>query len=232
MGKRVREFCRQHPDSSPGYVATAARLEELLTREDQLVQQQMDGVSEVHAATARKRELKELLMKAHLDHLISVAQIAAVEEPEVAQKFVFPAGATTYLAFQAAANGIAAEAEGRKELLVKHGMSEEVLSSLKVTLQQFETAVEQGAAGRLSHVGATAELVTLAEEIVQVVKVMNGLVRLRFANQGELLAAWESASSVVADPKPDKPVSDGSTPPTGTIPIGGTSPSGEIKPAA
>jgi hypothetical protein len=222
MGKRVLEFCRQHRDPSPGFVATAARLEELLARGDQLVRQQIDGVSEVHAATARKRELRRLMLAAHLDHLINVAQIAAVEEPELLQKIVFPVDATTYLAFQAAANGMAAEAEGRKDLLIKHGMSEEVLSSLQVSLQEFETAVEQGSAGRLAHVGATAELVRIAEEGVQVVKVMNGLVRVRFANQGELLAAWESASSVVADPRPDKPVTDASGTPSST----------DVKPAA
>jgi hypothetical protein len=94
--------------------------------------------------------------------------------------------------------------------------------------------VEQGSAGRLAHVGASAELVTIAEEVVQVVKVMNGLIRIRFANQEEQLAAWESASSVVATPKPEtKPATGGTTPITGTTtPSGGTTPSGDLKPAA
>ena len=111
---------------------------------------------------------------------------------------------------------------------MKHGLSEEVLSGLKVALDEFEGAVEQGAAGRLARVGASAELVAVAEEVVQVVKVMNGLIRLRFANQPELLAAWESASSVVATPRPEeKPGPTGSTPPTPTPPSGG-----EVRPAA
>ena len=87
------------------------------------------------------------------------------------------------------------------------------------SLDQFETAVEQGAAGRLTHVGATSELDTVGEEVVQIVKVMTGLIRVRFASQPELLVEWESASNVVAAPKPeDKP----GTPPTG----------GEVRPAA
>jgi hypothetical protein len=226
MGQRVLEFSRQHPDPSPGYVAATARLQERLARADQLARQQLDGRSEVHAATARKADLRRMMLRAHLDHLASVAQVAAVEDPEVVQKLNFPADATTYLAFRAAASGMAAEAESRKELLLKHGLSEDVLSGLRTSLDQFETAVEQGAAGRLARVGATAELVTVAEEVVQVVKVMNGLVRLKFANQTEVLAAWESASNVVATPKPeDKPA-------TSTTPPSGGTPPGEVRPAA
>jgi hypothetical protein len=238
MGQRVLEFSRQHPDPSPGYVAAAARLQERLERAQQLARQQVDGQSEVRTSTLRKAELRRLMLSAHLRHLASVAQFAAVDDPEVLQKFDFPADATTYLAFRTVAGGMVAEAESRKELLMKHGLSDEVLSNLKVVLDQFENEVEQGAAGRLAHVGATAELVTVGEEVVQMVKVMNALVRIRFANQPELLAAWESASNVVATPRPDvTPVSGGTTPPTGTPPSTSTSSSGippasDIKPAA
>jgi hypothetical protein len=123
---------------------------------------------------------------------------------------------------------MAAEAETRKELLLKHGLAEEVLTGLEVALDQFETAVEQGAAGRLMHVGATAELNTVAEEVGLVVKVMSGLIRVRFAGHPELLAEWESASNVVAAPKPGEKPEAG-----GTLPSGRTPPTaGEVRPAA
>jgi hypothetical protein len=42
--------------------------------------------------------------------------------------------------------------------------------------------------------------------VVQIVKVMTGLIRVRLASQPELLVEWESASSVVAAPRPaEKP---------------------------
>jgi hypothetical protein len=220
MGARVLEFSRLHPDTSPGYVAAATRLQETLDRATQLARQQLDGRSEVRAATARKRDLRRLMRQAHLDHVISVAEVAAAEEPELLQKFTFPE-TPSYLSFQTAASSIAAEAQSRKDLLVKHGLSEEVLSGLMVALEQFEAAQNQSAAGRIAHVGATAELMTVADELVQVVRVMNGLNRLRFAADSELLAAWESASNVVATPRPD------TEPSTGTTPSGG-----EVRPAA
>jgi len=143
-----------------------------------------------------------------------------VEEPDLAQKFVIPPDTTTYRGFLTAVTGMAAEAVTRKDLLLKHGLAEEVLNSFQVSLDQLETATEQGAAGRLGHVGATAELHTVAEEVVQIVKLMTALIRVRFAGQPEVLAAWESASNVVAAPRPDS-----ATPPSGTT-------AGEVKPAA
>jgi len=60
----------------------------------------------------------------------------------------------------------------------------------------------------------------VADDVVRVVRVMDSLNRLRFDQEAELLAAWESASNVLATPrrgsKPD------ATPPV----------TGEIRPAA
>jgi hypothetical protein len=201
MGARVLEFARLHPDTSPAFVAAVSRLQERLARADRLDRQFMDGRSAVRVASARKSDLRLRILRVHLHHLASVAQVASVEEPELARKFVIPAGTTTYRAFQTVAGGLAAEAESRKELLLKHGLAEEVLSGLQVALDQFETVVEQGAAGRLTHIGASAELNTVDEDVVQIVKVMSGLVHVRFVSQPDLLAEWESASSVVAAPR-------------------------------
>ena len=223
LGTRVLEFTRLHPDTTPAFVAAVARLQERLARANQLARQFNDGRSAVHVATARKAELRRLITQTHLQHLSSVAEVASVEEPELARKFVIPHDATTYRGFQTAASGLAAEAQSRKELLLKHGLAEEVLTGLEVALDQFETALEQGAAGRLTHVGATSQLDTVADEVVQIVKVMRGLVRFRFASQPDLLVEWESASNVVAAPKPgDATPASGGTPPTG----------GEAQPAA
>jgi hypothetical protein len=221
MGKRVLEFTRLHSDSSPALASAVARLQERLGRADQLAHQQLEGRSTVHVATMRKAELRRQIKRTHLPHLNVAADLASVDEPELTQKFVIPPNTTTYRGFLTAATGMAAEAVTRKELLLKHGLGEEVLTSFQVALDQLETAVEQGAAGRLAHVGATAELDTVAEEVVQIVKLMTALIRIRFAGQPEVLAAWESASNVVAAPRPDT---------TATPPFGGTA--GEVKPAA
>jgi hypothetical protein len=62
--------------------------------------------------------------------------------------------------------------------------------------------VIQGSDSRIAHVGASFELDDVADEVVQVVKVMNGNNHFRFRKDGELLASWEAASNVVATPHP------------------------------
>jgi len=160
---------------------------------------------------------------AHLDHLVAVAQVAAREEPELAQKFVWTRQASTYLGFRAAARGMEAEARVRKELPVKHGLSVQVLDNLTQTLDQFDAAMAQGSEGRRAHVGASAELATVANEIVQAVRVMDGLNRFRFAGDPESLAAWESASNIAASPPP--------TASSELAPEGAPPTAGEIRPA-
>jgi hypothetical protein len=206
MGSRVLEFARLHPDPSPAFVAAVARLRERVGRADQLGRHFNDGRSTVNVASRRKAELRRTILRIHLRHLASVAEAASVEEPGLERKFVIPHRTFSYRGFQTAAGGLAAEAESRKELLLKYGLGEEVLSGLQVALDQFETAVEQSAAGRLTHVGATAELDTIADEVAQIVKVMTGLIHIRYASQPELVVEWESASNVVAAPKPDTDV--------------------------
>lgn len=224
MARRALDFSRAHPDESPGYAAALSRLEDRLTRAEQLAAKQRDGILQVHAATARKRDLRHTMKQAHLAHMIHVAQVAASEVPDLAQKFVLPRSANPYLAFRTAARGLAAECANRKDVLVKHGLVEKVLEDLGQTLDQFDDAVEQGTQGRQTHVGASAELETVADEVVQVVLVMDGLNRFRFAGDPELLAAWESASNVVATPRS----AVGATPaPDVPAPAGG-----EVRPAA
>ena len=56
-------------------------------------------------------------------HLVRVAELAAKEVPELAQKFVLKQEQTPYLEFQASARAMLAEAQNQKELLVKHGLA-------------------------------------------------------------------------------------------------------------
>ena len=53
MGARVLEFARLHPDTSPAFVAAVARLQERLSRADELARLFNDGRSAVPVASAR-----------------------------------------------------------------------------------------------------------------------------------------------------------------------------------
>jgi hypothetical protein len=216
MGTRALNFSRARPDASPGYAAALSRLEERLNRAQELADQQRNGILGVRAATMKKRELRKIMRRTQLMHLALVAEAAARELPELAQKFVLAPEATAYLAFRTAARGLAAEAQNQKELLIKHGLADTVLDSLVQNLNQFDQALEQGTENRRAHVGASAELDAVADEVVHIVKVMDALNRFRFAADAESLAAWDSASNTFG------PLRSGQKPTT----------DGEIKPAA
>lgn len=224
MARHALGFSRANPDESAGYAAALARLDELVTSADQLADRQLDGIRAVRNATAKKTELRRQIKSAHMGHLSNIARIAAREVPDLPSKFALPARGASYPAFRTVTRTMAAEAMSWKDVLITHGLVEKVLDDLNQAIEKFDAAVEQGAQGRRAHVGASAELETLATEIVELVNAMDGLNRYRFAGDAERLAAWESASTVLrrARSTPDTPAAPEVEGPT----------SGAVKPAA
>jgi hypothetical protein len=90
MGARALEFSRKHPDAGPGYDASVARLENRLNRAAQLEAQQREGILLSRAANARKKELRRDLKQGLIGHLVSVAEAASAEAPELSEKFTLP----------------------------------------------------------------------------------------------------------------------------------------------
>jgi len=217
MVRRARDFARAHPIDSAGYTAALKRIEEGLARADEVADRQRDGQVQVRGATVRKGELIQQMRNGHLSHLVHVARAASQEVPELAEKFGFKPSTRTHQAFRTAARGMAAAAQANKEVLVKYGLVESVLESLVQVLDQFDAAIDRGTEGRRAHVGASAELRDVAEELVRIVHGMDGVNRLRFATDADLLAEWESASNIVATPR-SAPATGG---PSETPPAGG-----------
>jgi hypothetical protein len=220
-GTRSLGFSLAHPDPSPGYATTLASLQERLARAEVLITLQRDRIGQVRAATVQKRNLRRIMRRTQLLHIARVAEGAARENPELVQKFALRPEQTPYLEFQATARAMLAEAQNQKELLVKHGLAETLLAGLVRNVSQFDQAMEQGSEGRRGHIGASAELDNIGDEIIHLVKVMDGFNRYRFGEVADILAEWESASNVFG------PIKTGEKP---TSPD--TTPSGEVRPAA
>ena len=230
MAKRVLNFSRAHPDESQGYAAALARLEKTLTQVEIVAARQRDGINALRSATARKRELRRKIRRTQLFHLARVAESAAREVPDMEQKFVLVREAIPYLAFRTAARGMSAEAQNQKELLVRHGLLDSVLLDLSHSLDQFDQAVEQGTDARRTHIGASADLDALEDELIQIMRLMDGSNRYRFSGNPDTLAEWESARNTFAPSRSSGGQADGRTGGPSTTPP--QSPGGEIKPAA
>lgn len=223
-GKRCHAFSLAHPDPSPGYATTVATLQSRLVRAEELMNLQRDRIAQVRSTTVQKHSLRRIMRRTQLMHLSRVAEGAAKENPELAPKFVLRPEQIPYLEFQATARAMLAEAQNQKEILVKHGLAETLLEGLVRNVNQFDQALEQSTDARRGHVGASAELDLIGDEIMHLVKVMDGFNRYRFAEQGEVLAEWESASNVFGPVRSngEKSASPGEVPPPG----------GESRPAA
>lgn len=195
MGRRVLDFCRANPSTSAGVTTAVKRLQELLVRADELFTRQRDGILQERTATRTKNALRTTITQGHLNHLVRVARAAEVA-PELERRFQLTAYSASFAAFRNEARGIAAEAAAQRELLAKYGLDEMVLDDLEHQLDKFDGAFVQGDAGRRLHITATAGLIDVAADVVALVDVLGGINRLRFANDPERLAAWQSASTV------------------------------------
>jgi hypothetical protein len=220
MGRRAYATASANPDASEGYVIALTHLGGLLGTVDQAEASQRAGLVQVRKATVRKQELITAMRQAHVAHISGVVEVAADAVPGLREDIRYKPSGRNLRGLRTALGSMASAAEANKELLAKYGLAQSVLDSLRGCLQEFDACVARGDEGRRLHVTATAELEAAADDIVRVVRVLDGFNRLRFANDPELLAAWVSATSLH---EASRRVSE-----SGDLPA----PGGEVKPAA
>jgi hypothetical protein len=196
MAARVRDFLRAHQMDGVGQGLGLAKLEGLLERAENLATQQRTGVAAVRAAVKQRQELRRALQPKILGYLSVVGAVAASQNAQLAEQFRMPPANATRQALLTMSRAILEQATAQKELLVKLGMSEQVLEELGTALGQYEQSLEATSAGRRAHVGARADLETVAAEISEQVRLLDRVVRYRFGDNSELMAAWDSARNV------------------------------------
>jgi len=215
MAVRVRDFLLAHRAEGigGGEAAALARLEEQLSRAQVLAAQQRAGLVARRGSTERRAEVRRALESQLLKYLSAVGRVAAQENTELGAHFRLPATRATNQALLTLGRGMLQKATEEKDLLVKSGMSEQLLDDLATALTQFEQTLETTRAATRAHVGASADLEAVAAEISLQVRVLDGLVRYRFAGNAELMGAWASARNVEGPPRSKGvPVVGGITP--------------------
>jgi predicted transcriptional regulator len=196
MGGRIRSFNRAHPSDSPRFIEAAARLEDLLAKAEKLATQQRDGRLTVRGSVIRRAGLKEEIRQKYLKPLAGIAQAAFATDPAVRQRFRVPSKTSNRQDFVTGVRGIMAEATARRDAFIAFGMVADFLDKLAAALQEYDEGVNDANAGLSAKVGARADLDTVAAEIMEIAQVLDAINRLRFNNNPELLAAWESARNL------------------------------------
>lgn len=196
MAARVRDFLRAHQMDGVGQGLGLAKLEELLQRAENLATQQRTGVAVVRSATKQRQEIRRALQPKILGYLSVVGAVAATQNAELAEQFRMPPSNATHQALLTMSRAILDKATAQKELLVSLGMSEHVLEELTTALGEYEQTLEASSAGRREHVGARADLKTVAADISTQLRLLDKVVRYRLGDNAELMGAWESARNV------------------------------------
>ena len=221
MAARVRDFLRAHRTDGVGAGTAVARFEQLVDRAQALAAQQRAGFVATRSATVQRQGLRRALQTKLLRYLAAVGAVAAKGNGELAMQFRGPRNNTSQQSFLTTARGMLEKATAQKDVLVSHGLSEKVLDDLAGVIVEYEKTLEATRAGRRDHVGAAADLEAVGSEIVEQVKVLDGLVRYRFGDNAELMGAWLSARNVLGPfkSKGEPDPGAGQTPGSGPGPI-------------
>jgi len=196
MAARVRDFLRAQQMDGVGQGLGLAKLEELLERAENLATKQRSGVAVERSAAKERQEIRHALQPKILGYLSVVGAVAAKQNVELEVQFRMPPANATHQALLTMSRAILEKATAQKELLVKLGMSENVLEELGTALGQYEQTLEATSAGRREHVGARADLKAVAAEISEQLRLLDKIVRYRLGENSELMGAWDSARNV------------------------------------
>jgi hypothetical protein len=221
MAGRVRDFSRQHTSEDPSYAVVLTSFESHLARAEAQARQQRAGQITARAATARRREHRDMLHENLLPYLVRVGEAVARTQPELGQTFVLPKSKVANAVYRTAARAMFDQATAARDRFISAGITEQFLADLGETLDAYDKAVEESREARIAHVGARAELDVVTEELMELVALLDGLNRYRFRNNAELAAAWDSARNV-SGPSRSKPAGQEPQDPPGEV----------VKPAA
>ncbi len=198
MFRRVRGFLFSHLSLEPGFPAMMARIEDQLARAQAIEAREGAGRSAARGARAHRQDLRRVLHTQLIRYLTAVGNVAAKNRTELTGRFLLPPTNAPNPIFLSRVRELLALAETQRELLVQMGMKEGLLEKVTGMVGEFEATIESMRAARLEHIGARVDLETLRLELVDTVKVVDGMVRYGFGDNPEIMAEWKAAKTAPA----------------------------------
>jgi hypothetical protein len=202
MAARVREFVRAHAATEPGYTPVVTRLDELLTRAEAILGRQRQGSVAAHGAIAQRGELRRTIHAQLVHYLVAVGSVAAKGQADLAARFKLPRTNGNNKAYATAVKAILAAGEEQRDLLVKAGLAPTLFDELGRMVTDFESATEAAHTARRDHIGARVDLEVISTELIEQVKLLDGITRYRFGGDVEMMAEWKAAKQLLGQPRP------------------------------
>jgi hypothetical protein len=192
VGMRVQNMVRPFAEEDRSYRKLFGELVERLSRAQAMSLQQLEGRQERRGAVAQCRALRKRLHQKLLPHLVQVGKRLGETHPELDGLFRPPLTTTPYLVFVTHVRGMLSEAQAHREEFLAAGLAEPLLDELAQELAELERANQRANLSRLAHIGASAELKWVAGQVMTLVGELDSLTHYKYAENPEVLAAWES----------------------------------------
>ena len=217
MAERALAFELAQPSGDASHQSLVDRLQELTTQATALVQQEREGGVGESAARARRRALRRDIDH-QLRHLARVAVRATRTDPTLAGQLVAPRFNAPNRVFIGVAQSMLQTATTVSAQLVAAGLGTAFLADLSDAVGAFNASSATADTGRLDHIGAHADFDAVAREIMELVRLIDGLNTVRLKDQPKLLAEWQAAKNVFGSvrAKPDEAADVGAVTPGAT----------------
>jgi len=80
-------------------------------------------------------------------------------------------------------------------------MAPALIEDLARMVADFEAASENARKARRDHIDARADLEVISAELVEQVKVLDGITRYKFGNDPEVMTEWKAARQMLGQPR-------------------------------
>jgi hypothetical protein len=206
--RRVRDFIVGYDIKSDLAELTALRqeLDEVLTQltADAAAQESITKQSRVQ--TTEVRRLRNVLRDGHLKPIVRMSRTMKLEINGSEITFVLPPFAVNSERLAAAADAMATALTVLGPQFVAKGFASNFVEQLRNTTKALRDAIDQRAAHFARRTGTTAVMQERETQVVNLVRVIDTLVRPVIKNNQDLLVAWDTLMSLPRAPKPADPV--------------------------
>jgi hypothetical protein len=225
-GRRIRDFLFGYDLKS-----NIAELPTLRQELDDALEQLTSGAAAQDAITRQARvqtteikRLRQTLREKHLKPIVRMSRTMTLEitDPEITFALPHPKAVSERLA--TAADGMVTALKTVGPQFIARGFTSNFVEQLSTATKALRDAIDQRAAHVSRRIGTTAAMERDATRVVQLVRVIDTLVRPVIERDPEVLAAWEN---VMALPQPRGAGGAVAAPPAPSATAGPVTPSGE-----
>lgn len=195
--KAALAYAHANPPSDPVHRALVDDLGAIIGRAEGLGIDQGEGQSVNRAVRGKLRKLRKVMSSGVIRHVVTVAQLASQDRPDVFGLVRMPRSNGNYQDFSDKVRGLLEAAKEHPDLLSKHGLATTAIGDLESAVGELDRLRNQILASQRGHLGATNDIDTTMSKLAEQLAVLDSAYRYQFANAPERLATWNDVRKVI-----------------------------------